>query len=208
MTYVDRCNILSIHKACVLRLQLLVCESQTDNAYSRLLVYCIAVANSAIARLNIHAAWQALKELYRAAHGDRSLPESMWHTWTCTFKTAAVCDLAHFPCNLMYDCGLSGTAVGLPTNDALLDVEQLACAQQAYFAQVGTTHVRSCKPQSSHEVQEALASIRQLQESNIPLLTSNPPLAHGIVTACLQETPLGFTFLWQGHFRCIFFLLV
>ena len=137
-------------------------ELQTHNAYSRLLVYCIVVANSAIARQNIHAAWQALKELHRAAHGDRSLPESVWHTWQCTFKTAEVCDLAHFPCNLMYDCGLSGTVVGLPTNDALLDVEQLACAQQAYFAQVGTTHVRSCKPQSSHEVQEAQILIRNV----------------------------------------------
>ena len=82
--YVDRCNILSIHKACVLRLQLLICELQTDDAYSKLLVYCIAVANSAIARQNIYAAWQALKELHRTAHGDRSLPESVWHTWKCT----------------------------------------------------------------------------------------------------------------------------
>ena len=68
------------------------------------------------------------------------------------------------------------------------------------------THVLSCKPQSCQVLQEALASIQRLQEKNIPILTSDPPLAHGIVTACLQGMSLGFTFLLGGHFRCIFFL--
>ena len=102
----------------------------------------------------------------------------------------------------MFDCGLGDTAVGLPSNDALLDVEQLACAQQAYFAQIGMTHVLT----DGQVLQEALASIQRLQEKNIPTLTSDPPLAHGIVTACLRGMSLGFTFLWGGHFRCIFFL--
>ena len=177
-----------------------------------ILVQCIVVANFAIAGENVFAVWQALKELYRVAHGDSrdsSLPENVWHTWQCTFKIATACDLAQIPSNLMFDCGLGGTALGLPTNDALLDVEQLACAQlaqQAYFAQVGMTHVLSCKPQSCQVLQEALASIQQLQENNIPILTSDPPLAHGIVTACLQGMSLGFTFLWERHFRCIIFL--
>ena len=171
-----------------------------------LLVQCInSVANFAIAGENVFAVWQALKELYRVAHGDSSLPESVWHTWQCTFEIATACDLAQIPSHLIIDSGLGGTAVGVPTNDALFDVEQLACAQQAYFAQVGT-HVLSCKPQSCQVLQEALASIQQLQENNIPILTSDPPLAHGIVTACLQGMLLGFTFLWGGHFRCIFFL--
>ena len=155
---------------------------------------CIVVAKFAIAGDNVFAVWQALKELYRVAHGDSSLPESVWHTWQCSFKIATTCDLAQIPSNLMFDCGLGGTAVGLPTNDALLDVEQLACAQQAYFAQVGMTHVLSCKPQSCQVLQEALASIQRLQENNIPILTSDPPLAHGIVTACLQGMSLGFYF--------------
>ena len=102
---------------------------------------CIVVANFAIAGENVFAVGQALKELYRVAHGDSSLPESVWHTWHCTFKIATACDLAQIPSNLMFDCGLGATAVGLPTNDALFDVEQLDCAKQAYFSLVGMTHV-------------------------------------------------------------------
>ena len=206
VAHVDRLNIIRINQGCVLRLQLLTSVLQVDSAYSRLLVQCIVVANFAIAGENVFAVWQALKELYRVAYGDSSLPESMWHTWQCNFKIATACDLAQIPSNLMFDCGLGGTAVGLPTNDALLDVEQLACAQQAYFAQVGMTHVLSCKPQSCQVLQEALTCIQRLQEINIPILTSDPPLAHGIVTACLQGMPLGYAFLWGGHFRCICFL--
>lgn len=204
--YVDRVNLTSIHKVCELRVHSLASELPINSAYSNLLVYCTVVANSAIADGNVHAVWQALTELHRVSHGNTHLPESMWHTWRCTFNAAAVCDLACFPSNLGYDCGLGGTSEGVPSDDALLDLEQLACAQQAYFAQVGMTHMFCCKPQSSHELLEAFASIGRLRESGIPVLTSNPPLAHGIVSACLQGIPLGFTFLWRGHFRCIMFL--
>ena len=167
VAHVDRLNIIRIYQGCVLRLQLLTSVLQVDSAYSRLLAQCIVVANFAIAGGNVFAVWQALKELYRVAHGDSSLPESVWHTWQCTFKIAIACDLAQIPSKLIFDCGLDGTAVGLPTNDALHDVEQLACAQlaqQAYSAQVGMTHVLSCKPQSRQVLQEALASIQRLQE--------------------------------------------
>ena len=204
VAHVDLLNIIRIYQGGVL--QLLTSVLQVDSAYSRLLVQCIVVAKFAIAGENVFAVWQALKELYRVAHGDSSLPESVWHTWQCTFKIGTACDLAQIPSNLMFDCGLGGTALGLPTNDALLDVEQLACAQQAYFAQVGMTHVLSCKPQSCQVLLEALASIQRLQEKTIPILASDPldpSLAHGIVTACLQGMSLGFTFLWGRDFRCI-----
>ena len=92
VAHVDRLNIIRIYQGCVWRL--LTSVLQVDSAYSRLLAQCIVVANFAIAGGNVFAVWQALKELYRVAHGDSSLPESVWHTWQCTFKIGTACDLA------------------------------------------------------------------------------------------------------------------